>query len=161
MCHRLSCSFFVKNKKFNDSYFQGYVDRSISKGLLVEDGRSNITCHYCKKIVVCKEPCFCKIYYVIPLEENISRLVVHVGNHSHNVQARVSRITIEKVKTLVRSIVQVDRNSGPKRVQMLVARQLLLDALTNDENKDITDIELNHLLEEMLPLVQTQRFLLY
>lgn len=158
ICHRITCPYFVTNRNFNISFFHGYLDKQVSKGLLCEDGKNSITCHYCKKIVFfCNEPCRCKVYYILPMNSRMTRLMVHIGLHSHEVQSGTSRAAIERIRKLVSSVLQMDRNNGPRRVQMIVARQLLVNAILGQKNKEMGETELNNILEEMIPLVQNQR----
>ena len=134
VCHRVACPYYVTNGKFNVSFFHGFLDKQVSKGLLCEDGKHNIICHYCKKIVFCDSTCGCRAYYVLPFESKMTRLMVHVGHHFHDVQCGTSRAALERVKKMVRDVLRVDRNNGPRRVQMIVARQLLLEAITGKED---------------------------
>ena len=55
--------------------------------------------------------------------------MVHVGHHMHEVQIGTSRAAIERIRKMVSSVLQVNRNNGPRRVQMIVARKLLIDAI--------------------------------
>ena len=41
---------------------------------------------------------------------------------------------------------------------MLVARQMLFHSLTKEDDLEATEVELNHFLEEMMPLVQNRGF---
>ena len=133
----------------------------MGKGLLCEEERNNSTCHYCKKIAFCKEPCDCMVYYILPSDSKITRLMIHIGHHSHEVQPGTSRAAIQKIRHLVSSTLRVDKNNGPRRVQMIVARQLLVDAIVGKESADMGEIELGNILEEMIPLVQNQRYVLF
>ncbi len=41
---------------------------------------------------------------------------------------------------------------------MIVARQLLIDAIIGPKEAKMGEAELSHILEEMIPLVQNQRY---
>ena len=157
VCHRNTCSYFVTNKKFNVSFFHGYLNRQVSKGLLCKDEKLRILCHYCKNIVFCEEPCSARVYYVLPSDSTMTRLMVHIGHHSHEAQSGTSRAAIERIRKMVNTILRVDRHNGPRRVQMIVARQILVDAIIGSEEVQMGETELSNVLEEMIPLVQTQR----
>ena len=109
----------------------------------------------------CKEPCDCMVYYIFPSDSNMTRLMLHIGYHSHEVQIGTSRATIQKIRKVVSSGVRGDRNNGPRRVQMIVARQLLVDAIVGKEKGDMGEIELSNILEEIIPLVQNQRCVVF
>ena len=51
----------------------------------------------------------------------------------------------------------MDHNSGPRKIQMITARHLLLRSLINDQDCIKEDQELENFLEELMPLVQNQR----
>ena len=157
VCQRITCPYFVTNKKFNTSYFHGYLDRQVNKGLLCQDDKLGIKCHYCKKNVFCAEPCSCKVYYILPFNPKMTRLMVHTGQHSHEVQSGTSRAAVERIRKMVATVMRVDRQHGPRKVQMIVARQLLVDAIVGQNEQSFGESELSNILEEMIPLVQTQR----
>lgn len=161
VCHRVICPYFASNQKFNVSYFHGYLDRQVSKGLLCQDGKLGVSCHYCKKIAYCDSPCSCKVYYILPTNLKMTRLMVHVGHHLHEVQNGTCRATIERIRKMVANALKVDKNSGPRRVQMILARQMLVDAIVGPNKTKMGEVELTHILEEMIPLVQNQRFVQY
>lgn len=156
-CHRVTCQFYLNNKQFNNTFFHGYLDRKICKGYMAQEDRTSITCHYCKKVVSCSATCDCLIYYVIPEEDVMTRLVVHVGVHKHLVQSGTSRVEIEKMRKLVRTVLRVDRGSGPRKVQMMVARQIMVDSLSLNRDSEMRETEFHNFLEELMPLVQNQR----
>lgn len=156
VCRRVNCPYYV-NGKFNSMFFHGHLDKQVSKGLLCEDEKLKITCHYCKRVVFCEHPCACKVYYVLPSSPKMSRMMVHIGFHSHDVQSGTSRASIERIRKMVSNILSVDKNNGPRRVQMMVARQLLVDAIVGTSKRKIGDIELSNILEEMIPLIQNKR----
>ncbi|MCO5552305.1 hypothetical protein L7F22_005816 [Adiantum nelumboides] len=88
----------------------------------------------------------------------MTRLIVHIGQHLHEAQSGTSRVAIERIRKMVRNVINVDKNNGLRRVQMIVARQLLLDDIIGNEERHMGDCELSNILEEMIPLIQNQRF---
>ena len=46
-------------------------------------------------------------------------------------------------------------------MQIIVARQLLVDAIIGKESGDMGEAELSNILEEMIPLVQNQRCVIF
>ena len=155
ICQRITCSYYVNEKKINNSFFHGHLDRPVSKGLPAAQAKSSITCHYCDRIVTCSAICICKIYYVFPKDKHMSRLAIHVGEHSHSVQAGTNRASIEKVRSLVNTVLKME-SGGPRKIQMMVARQVLFDSLTPEDGEVANEKDLNHFLEEMMPLVQNK-----
>ena len=43
---------------------------------------------------------------------------------------------------------------------MIIARQLLVDAIVGKESEEMGETELSNILEEMIPLVQNQRYVM-
>lgn len=86
--------------------------------------------------------------------------MLHIEFHSYEVQPRTSRAAIQKIKKLVSSVLRVDRNNGPRQVQMIIAKQLLVDAIVGKESEEMGETELSNILEEMIPLVQNQRYVM-
>ena len=43
---------------------------------------------------------------------------------------------------------------------MIIARQLLVDAIVGKESEEMGETELSNILEEMIPLVQNQRYVI-
>lgn len=158
-CYRKTCPYYLIDKRFNDFSFHGHLDRQVSKGYSATDENSAITCHYCQKVVTCIATCDSKIYYVLPKDVNMTRLVIHYGEHSHNVQAGTSRAAIEKVRRLVSTVLKIDKG-GPRKVQMLVARQMLFDSLVLEDGRVTGETELHNFLEELMPLVQNKGYVI-
>ncbi len=156
-CHRVTCSCYINDKKYNDTFFHGHLDRQVSKGYPACEGKTKITCHYCNQVVTCSAVCTCMIYYVFPKERNMTRLVIHVGEHAHNVKQGTKRASIEKVKSLVNAVLKIEKG-GPRKIQMLVARQMLFQSLIKEDETETTDKDLNHFLEEMMPLVENKGY---
>ena len=136
------------------------MESRVSKGLPAKEQRAQITCQYCKHVVSCVETCLCSVYYIIPEDINMSRLMIHQGEHNHPVEPGTSRAAIERLRKLVGTFLNYNRDSGPRKIQMLVARQLLMDSLTTDHTESMGEIELNNFLEELIPLVQNQRLVI-
>ena len=157
-CQKKDCVFCKINQRYNDRFFNGYLENKISKGLLAEEDRTKITCQYCKQIVHCIETCSCKVYYIIPGDKTMTRLMIHIGQHNHPVEPGTSRAAIERLKKLVSTFLTFNKGSGPRKLQMLVARKLVVESLTTEQNDLIVNEgDLNNFLEELIPLVQNQR----
>ena len=149
--------YYKTNQRFNDRFFNGFLENAVSKGLPAKEQRAQITCQYCKHVVSCLQACSCSIYYIILEDINMSRLMIHQGEHNHLIEPGPSRAAIERLRKLVGTFLNYNTGSGPRKLQMLVARQLLMDSLTTDVNESMGEIELNNFLEELIPLVQNQR----
>lgn len=156
-CQKNCCIYFKNNQKYNDRFFNGHLENQTSKGLLAEEERTKITCQYCKQVVYCVQPCSCSVYYVIPNDKTMTRLVIHLGQHNHPVEPGTSRAAIERLKKLVSTFLTFNKGSGPRKIQMLVARKLLMDSLTMEQNEPVIEGDINNFLEELIPLVQNQR----
>ena len=157
-CQRQTCAYYLAEGKFNETFFHGYLDRQVNKGYIASEEKSSITCHYCQKEVTCFEICTCKIYYILPAKENMSRLAIHIGEHMHSVPKGTCRANIAKIRKLVSSILAVDHNSGPRKIQMITARELLLQSFINEQDCIKEDWELQNFLEELMPLIENQRY---
>lgn len=160
-CRFPSCPFFTNNRRHNKCFFNGHLARKVAVGLLATDEKGKITCHFCRRSPYCIETCKCMVYYVMPHDKHMTRMMLHVGTHLHEVQAGTSQAMIEKTKHLVAKVVGVDRSAGPRKIQMNVAKEMIFSALvddgTNDHGKAIGDVELTNFLEELVPLVENQR----
>ena len=66
-----------------------------------------------------------------------------------------NRASIEKVRSLVNTVLKMERG-GPRKIQMMVARQVLFDSLIAEDGEVANEKDLNHFLEEMMPLVQNK-----
>ena len=160
-CPRVTCRFFLINGRFNDCYFHGYLDKKVNSGLLCDDGKTKISCHYCKQVVYCKDPCNSMVYYIMPLSNQFSRLMIHVGHHHHDVHLGTSRARIEKVTKLVVGFLNMDRSPSPCKVQMVVGRQLIVASLIfcgKEDNRAFKESKLTNCFEELMLIVQNQRY---
>lgn len=97
-CHRITCPYFINEKKFNDTFFHGNLDRQVSKGYLTSKGKSRDYLPLLWKSSDFIAICECMIYYIL---KSMTRLAIHVGEHGHNVQPGTQRESIEKVRKLV------------------------------------------------------------
>lgn len=161
-CHRNSCTHYINNKKYNNSFFHGHLSKKIAIGLLAIEEKSKITCHYCRKPAYCVETCKCMVYYVMPHDKSMTRMMLHLGNHMHQVQPSTSMAMIENTKLIVSKMLQVDRTAGPRKIQMNVAKEMIFSTMVEEGAKDQTnivgDVELYNFLEELVPLVENQRY---
>ena len=116
--------------------------------------RTKVTCQYCKHIDFCLEPGSFSPYYVVPSKSYMTRLFIHQGKHSHTMEPGAS---IERLKQLVSTFLKFNRGSGPQKLQMLIARKLLIESITSKQSKKVSDRDLNTFLEELIPLIENQR----
>ena len=101
--------------------------------------------------------CIFGLLHVMPTDNTMTRLVIHIGEHGHNVQQGTSRDAIEKVKKLVSTILKIEKE-GPRKIQMLVARQMIFQSFTKEDVKVTGDKQLNNFLEKLLALVQNKGY---
>ena len=156
-CRNYSCIYYKNNKKCNDRFFNGFLENQISLGLPAEEERTKIVCQYCKQVVYCLQTCTCSVYYVIPSSSSMTRLFIHQGDHSHPVEPGTSRAAVERLKKLVSTFLKFNKGSGPRKLQMLIARKLLMESLTSENTGEFSERDLNNFLEELIPLIQNQR----
>lgn len=87
----------------------------------------------------------------------MTRLFIHQGDHSHPVEPGTSRAAVERLKKLVSTFLKFNKGSGPRKLQMLIARKLLMESLTSENTGEFSERDLNNFLEELIPLIQNQR----
>ena len=91
----------------------------------------------------------------------MTRLFIHQGKHTHPVEPGTSRAFIDKLKKMVSTFLKFNRGSGPRKLQMLIARKLLMESLTSEISGEVTDRDLNNFLEELIPLIENQRYFIF
>ena len=101
----------------------------------------------------CLKTYTCFVYYVIPTKSSMKRLFIHQGEHSHLVEPGTSRGAIERIKKLVCTFLKFNKGSGPQKLQMLIARKMLMESLTSESLGDFNESNLNNFLEELIPLI--------
>lgn len=160
-CHRNTCPYYINNKKYNTTFFKGHLSKKIAIGLLATDEKTKITCHYCKRPAYCVETCRCMVYYVMPHDSTMTRMMLHLGSHQHAVQPGTSKIMIDKTKQLVSKMLKADRSAGPRKIQMGVAKEMIFSTIVEENTEDnasmVGEVELSNFLEELVPLVESQR----
>lgn len=158
-CQRVTCPYFLNGAKKNTTFFRGTMKKKCPIGLLA-DGAGTIVCAFCKKVVVCVGSCPCTVYYVMPREVHYSRLMVHIGKHAHYVQPGTNRASIQRTRSLVDKVVALDKAAGPRKVQMSIAKELIMATMLKEDraqNDTVGDLELSNFLEEIVPLVENRR----
>ena len=105
-CHRVNCPFFLNNKRFKNTFFHGHLGKKVAMGLLVENGKSKIVCHFCQKTAYCVQKCKCMVYYVMPKDPSVAQLMLHLRVHDHPVQPRTSKAMIERVRRAVSNMLK-------------------------------------------------------
>ena len=158
-CHRVNCPFFSTNKRFNNTFFQGNLAKKIAVGLLAENEKSRIFCHFCQKTAYCVQKCKCMVYYVMPKDPSVTRLMLHLGVHDHPVQPGTSKAMIERVRRAVSDMLKGRGSVGPRKLQMDIVKDMLFSYMSKNENTsfDLGDHELCSFLEELGPLVEDKR----
>lgn len=161
-CLSVSCPHKINNGHHNRTFFKGLLKKKCPLGY-VADFDGSITCHFCKRHATCVDTCSCILYYVMPNNETLTRLMIHSGKHLHDVQPGTSKMSIENTRLLVERAVKADKNAGPRKVQMMIARDLISSTLTKPDrlpNEVVGDLELGKFLDELIPLVQNRRYII-
>lgn len=162
-CFGVSCPHQINNGQHNRTFFKGLLKKKCPLGY-VANSDGNIICHFCKRHATCVDTCSCIVYYVMPSNETLTRLMIHSGKHLHDVQPGTSKRSIENTRLLVERAVRADKNAGPRKVQMMIARDLISSTLTKPDrlpDEVVGDLELGNFLDELIPLVQNRRYIIY
>ena len=128
-------------------------------GLLAENEKNQIVCHFCHKTAYCVQKCKCMVYYVMPKDPSFTRLMLHLGVHDHPVQPRTSKAMIERVRRAVSDMLKGRGSAGPRKLQMDIVKDMLFTYMSKNENTsfDLGDHELCSFLEELGPLIEDKR----
>ncbi len=155
-CINELCSKLVNYGVSNTCHFRGSLIKTPAVGELCVSSTGKIVCHYCSKIAICIETCDCYVYYVMPSDETCSRLMIHWGTHSHNIRDDTSKAVTDRTKEMVKNVLGIDNSAGAKRVQMCVAKEIVVASLLRPNGMDdkIGEQQLYAVAEEMGPLVQ-------
>ena len=90
-----------------------------------------------------------------------SRLFIHYGKHTHMVSKGMCRASIRNIKAFVARAVGIDHNAGPRKVQMIVAREVVLRAFTDDDKAHgefMTERELQEMSQELQSLINVKKY---
>ncbi|KAI5080512.1 hypothetical protein GOP47_0003695 [Adiantum capillus-veneris] len=72
----------------------------------------------------------------------------------------MSRASIRNIKALVAKAVTMDNRAGPQKVQMILAREMVLKAFTDDNITSgdfISEKEVHEMSQELLTLVNMKK----
>ena len=101
--------------------------------------------------------CKCVAYYILT-EGNKTRLFIHQGTHNHLVAKGVLRSAIKRTRTLVERVMLEVPTTGPRHMQLHLAKEMVLGAVIREDEGPLNNVKLLSILEEMRPLVQTNRY---
>ena len=118
-----------------------------------------LACFHCGNVATLLRNCECVGYYILT-EGNKTRLFIHQGTHNHPVAKGVLRAAIKKTRTLVERVMLEVPTNGPRHMQVHLAKQMVLGAVICKDGGPQNNVELLSILEEMRPLVQTNRYFL-
>ena len=107
-----------------------------------------------------RNKCEASVYYVMPSDYRYTRLMIHQGTHQHAVQRGCSRGAIHTVKALVKEVVSTMETVGPRKIQMEIIKKIAFGCAIRSHTgngENISQLELSQLLQEMYPLVETER----
>ena len=99
-------------------------------------------------------------YYFMPKDSSQSRLFLHHGKHTHIVARVMCRTSMQNIKALVAHVVYMDHNAGPRKVHMIVARELVLKAFTHDDKsigEFMSERELQEMSQEVLSIINLKK----
>ena len=155
-CVNELCPRLINHKESNTTHFIGSMLRPPTLGEECNNTSGRLVCHFCSKAALCVGTCNCFVYYVMPNDETMSRLMLHCGTHEHNVRKGFSKQLAEKTKEMVSRVLGIDRHAGARKVQMCVAKEIVMATLVQEDacKHTIGEQELVNIAEEMGPLVQ-------
>lgn len=115
-----------------------------------------IECHYCRKPALCVGTCECFVYYVMPKDTNMTRLMLHNGTHLHGVRNGTSKTLRNRVSGMVKEVIQFYHSANPRRVQMCVSKMMLEATVmeSGGATSNLDESQFLSILEEMGPLVE-------
>ena len=154
-CVNELCPRLVNHKVSNTSHFIGTMLMAPIIGEECNNTGGRLVCHYCSKNALCVDTCACFVYYVMPNDETKSRLMIHCGTHEHNVKDGTSKLLTDKTRDMVSKVLGIDRHAGARKVQMCVAKEIVMTTLMQDggSRNMIGEQEFATIAEEMGPLV--------
>ena len=81
--------------------------------------------------------------------------MIHCGTHEHNVKDGTSKLLTDKTREMVSKVLGIDRHAGARKVQMCVAKEIVMTTLMQDGgNRNIIGKqEFATIAEDMGPLV--------
>ena len=159
-CMNENCSFRTRTNQPNKLHWNGQLIKSPKDGNLAIGSFGNLECFFCKHVPMCLKECPACVYYFMPKESMHSRLFIHYGKHTHTVSKGMCRASIQNIKTLVARAVRIDHNAGPRKVQMVVAREVVLRAFTDDDKAQgefMTERELQEMSQELQNLINVKK----
>lgn len=97
-CANELCPRLVHYKTSNTSYFNGSMLRAPNTSESCNNVGGKLVCHYCSHVAMCVGTRNSIVYYVMPSDESVSRLMIHSGNHDHNVREGTSKQLMDRTK---------------------------------------------------------------
>lgn len=155
-CVNEMCPKLQHFRRANYANFKGSLKKVPEPGQFCNNKEGKLQCHYCKHSPMCIEMCPAFVYYVMPNDETMTRLMIHNGTHNHECQSGASKGLRERVKEMVDRVVKIHRHAGPRMVQMCVAKEIVMGSLVKEggASESIGEQELESIVAEMEPLVE-------
>ena len=119
-----------------------------------------LACFHCGDVATLLRDCECVAYYIL-IEGNKTRLLIHQGTHNHPVAKGVLRSAIKRTKTLVERVMSKAPTTGPRHMQLHLAKEMVLGSVIRENGGPLNNVELLSILEEMRPLVQSNRYFVW
>ena len=116
-----------------------------------------LACFHCGDVATLLRDCECVAYYILK-EGNKTRLFIHQGTHNHPIAKGVLRSVIKRTRTLVERVMSEVPTTGPLHMQLHLAKEMGLGAVIRENGGSLNNVELFSILEEMRPLVQSNRY---
>ena len=157
-CKNTTCPMNALSGKPNEIAWTGKLLHKIPTNGMTASYSGKLLCFHCGKSPVLVMECPCVVYYVLA-EGNMTRLFIHRGTHNHPVAKGVLRVAIQKTRDLVSRLVTEAPQSGPRHMQLNIAKQMVMGAVIREDGKSLESNELLSILEEMRPLVYTHRYI--
>ena len=160
VCKNNTCPIQAVNGRPNETAWTGKLMSAIklTSNVNSSNGASGtLKCFHCDESPMLLGECPCIVYYILATDNGWTQLFIHQGTHNHPVARGVLRSAIQRTKELVTHVISEGHTSGPRHLQLNLAKQMVMGAVVRDNGDQLSCNELLSILHEMRPLVHTQR----
>lgn len=154
-CLNEVCPQWVNHKQRNEIHFDGTLKNPPAQGdICNKEGK--LRCHYCRQPPVCTATCNCYAIYVMPNDQTMTRILIHRGKHLHGVRKGMSKTLVDRATEMVRQVVTLKPNAGPKEVQVDVTKMIIEGTILHKGGAKnyIDETDFLAVLDEAAPIAQ-------
>lgn len=159
-CMNETCAFLKRSKAANRLYWKGQLLKAPPKGALALGSYGSLECFFCKHVPLCIGTCPVSAYYFMPKDPSHTRLFAHQGIHTHELSRGMCRAALRNTKELVTRVVKMDHSAGPRKVQMIIAKEMILRAFTDEDKvaeEHMSEKEFYEMAEELQGLLKINK----